>query len=78
MDEHLNGFPYQSRKPNRFASDYLCFQEYELTPLLSGARIRAWHYARLLDQEVDVMQQGLMPSSLEFLQKRLHDPPVSG
>jgi len=73
MDEHLNSSPYQSLKPNRFSSDFLSFQEYELTPILAGARIRAWHYARLLDHEMGAMQQRLVPSSLEFLKKRLHD-----
>ncbi|MBN6741718.1 hypothetical protein JKG47_14470 [Acidithiobacillus sp. MC6.1] len=73
MDEHLNSSPYQSLKPNRFASEYLWFQEHELTPILTETRIRVWHYARLLDHEVNAMQQGLVPSSLEFLQKRLHE-----
>jgi hypothetical protein len=73
MDEHLNSSPYQSLKANRFSSDYLWFQEHELTPILAEARIRAWHYARLLDHEVNVIQQRLVPSSLEFLQERLHD-----
>lgn len=71
VDEHLNSSPYQSQKPNRFSSNYLWFQEHELTPILARARIRAWHYARLLGHEVDAMQQRLVPSSLEFLQKRL-------
>lgn len=73
MDEHLNSSPYQSLNPNRFSSSYLSFQEHELTPILAQSRIRAWHYARLLEHEVDAMQQRLAPSSLEFLQKRLHD-----
>jgi hypothetical protein len=73
MDEHLKSSPYQSLKQNRFSSDFLSFQEYELTPILAVARIRAWHYARLLDHEVDAMQQRLVASSLDFLQKRLHD-----
>lgn len=73
MDEHSNSSPYQSLKANRFSSDYLWFQEHELTPILAEARIRAWHYARLLDHEVNVIQQRLVPSSLKFLQERLHD-----
>lgn len=73
MDEHLNSSPYQSLKPNRFSADFLSFQEYELTPILAGSRIRAWHYARLLDHEVEAMRQGVVPSSLEFLKKRLND-----
>lgn len=71
MDEHLNSSPYQSLKPNRFSSDYLWFQEHELTPILTATRIRVWHYARLFDHEVNALQQRLVPSSLEFLQKRL-------
>lgn len=73
MDEHLNSSPYQSLKPNRFSSEYLSFQEHELTPILAQTRVRVWHYARLLEQEVDAMQRRLVPSSLEFLKKRLHD-----
>lgn len=73
MDENLNSSPYQSLKPNRFSADFLSFQEYELTPILAGSRIRAWHYARLLDHEVAAMRQGLVPSSLVFLKKRLND-----
>lgn len=73
MDEHLNSSPYQSLKPNRFASQYLWFQEHELTPILIETRIRVWHYTRLLDHEVNAMQQALVSSSLEFLQKRLHE-----
>lgn len=72
MDEHLNSSPYESLKSNRLSSEYLWFQEHELTPILNETRIRVWHYARLLDHEVNVMQQRLVPSSLEFLQKRLH------
>lgn len=73
MDEHLNSSPYQSLKPNRFSSEYLWFQEHKLTPILTETRIRVWHYARLLDHEVNAMQRDLVPSSLEFLQKRLHE-----
>ena len=71
MKEHLNSTPYQSLKPNRFSSDYSWFQENRLTPILAETRIRAWHYARLLDHEVDAMQQRIVPSSLKFLQERL-------
>lgn len=71
MDEHLNSSPYQSLKPNRFSSDYLRFREHEITPILASARIRLWHYARLLDHEVEAMQKRLAPSSLDFLQERL-------
>jgi hypothetical protein len=73
MDEHLNSSTYQSLEPNRFSSNYRWFQEHELTPILAEARIRVWHYARLLDHEVNVMRQRLVPSSLEFLHKRLHN-----
>lgn len=71
MDEHLNSSPYQSLKPNRFSSDYLWLKERRLTPILAGTRIRAWHYARLLDHEVEAMKKRLAPSSLDFLQQRL-------
>jgi hypothetical protein len=73
MDQHLNSSPYQSLKPNKFSADFLSFQEYELTPILAGSRIRAWHYARLLDHEVTTMRQGLVPSSLDFLKTRLNE-----
>lgn len=72
MDEHLNNSAYQSSKPNRFSADYLWFQEHTLTPILTKTRIRAWHYARLLDHEVKAMHHRLVPSSLKFLKERLH------
>lgn len=71
MDEHLNSSPYQSLEPNRFGSNYISFQENTLTPILAGVRVRTWHYSRLLDHEVNEMQQQLVPSSLGFLKQRL-------
>ncbi len=73
IDEHLNSSPYQSLKPNQFYSSYLFFHEHVLTPIMAETQIRVWHYARLLDHEVDEMHQRIVPSSLKFLKKRLHD-----
>lgn len=72
MDEHLNSSPYQSLKSNRFNADYLRFQEHTLSPILAKTRIRAWHYTRLMNHEVNAMYQRLVPSSLKFLQERLN------
>lgn len=71
MDEHLNSSPYQSLKSNRFFSAYREFQEQTLAPILASSRIRVWHYARLMDEEVDTMRQRLVPSSLDYLRCRL-------
>ncbi|WP_431688948.1 hypothetical protein [Hahella sp. NBU794] len=71
MKEHLNSSTYQSLKPNRFDPAFSSFKENNLTPVLTDTRIRVWHYTRLLDHEVEMMQQRLVPSSLDFLENRL-------
>lgn len=71
MEEHLNSSPYQSLKSNKFHFAYSDFQENTLTPILKNSRIRVWHYTRLTDDEVDMMRQKLIPSSLGYLRLRL-------
>jgi len=71
MEEHLNSSPYQSLKSNKFHFAYSSFQENTLTPILENSRIRVWHYTRLTDDEVDMMRQKLVPSSLDYLRLRL-------
>lgn len=71
MDAHLNSDPYESLKPNRFGLEFLSFREHTVTPLVSDRRIRAWHYTRLIDDEVLLIQRELEPSSLASLSLRL-------
>ena len=71
MNEHLNSDPYESLKPNRFHSCYTNLLEDILTPVLAESRIIVWHYTRLTDFEVNLMQENIVPSSLSYLQKRL-------
>lgn len=73
INEHSNDSSCQSLKRNQFASEYLWFRDHDLPPILRETRIRVWHYARLLDHEVNAMKQGLVLSSVDFLQKRLHE-----
>lgn len=78
MEEHLNSSPYQSLKSNRFAPAFMEFREHTLTPVLAGCRIRAWHYTRLTDGEVEAMRQELVPTSPGFLKRRLDGLVIDG
>lgn len=71
MTAHLNSDPYESLKSNRYSQDYLRLHEDVVTPLFVDRRIRVWHYTRLLDDEVSLMQRMLVPSSLGSLKQRL-------
>jgi len=71
MGEHLRSSPYQSLEPNRYFPAYQEFREHILAPLLARSRIRAWHYTRLTDDEVDAMKRCLVVSSLDYLRHRL-------
>lgn len=71
MDAHLKSDPYESLRPNRFSPDFLSLREHTVTPLLRDRRIRGWHYTRLIDEEVLLIQRELEPSSLASLGLRL-------
>ena len=47
--------------------------------LLSHRRIRAWHYTRLCDHEIDnIRQRGIKPSTLDLLRHRLDQMVMHG
>lgn len=56
---------------NRYAAAYYNFID-ELTSIISKRTIRAWHHSRMTDQEVEAArQEGLYPSTLESIRRRL-------
>lgn len=71
MDEHLNSDPYESLKSNQYSTAYNAMLENIITPMFLERSIRVWHYTRLLDDEVLLMQQRIIPSTLDSLRQRL-------
>jgi len=56
---------------NEHYSDYLNVRD-GLTPILERKSIRAFHYSRLTDMEIDHMrEEGMVPTSIEFLKQRV-------
>lgn len=67
--------PYPS---NPHAGDYLGFVE-SLSTTLADRAIRAWHYSRLTDSEIDgIRTAGLTPSTVDTLRQRLTDRVAEG
>jgi hypothetical protein len=63
---------------NPFATDYLAFVE-EIGGDMETRAIRAWHYTRLTDGEVDVIRErGIYPSTLDSLRRRLDAQVAAG
>jgi hypothetical protein len=61
--------PYAS---NPHASEYLAFLEAVGRDIMQVRTIRAWHYTRLLDDEVRIIRtNGIYPGTLDTLQRRL-------
>ncbi|MDB5610114.1 MAG: hypothetical protein JWP25_7014 [Bradyrhizobium sp.] len=61
--------PYAS---NPYASGYLAFLEAVGRDIMQARTIRAWHYTRLVDDEVRIIRtNGIYPGSLDTLQRRL-------
>lgn len=57
---------------NPYSSSYLAFVEDLGRDIMQSRTIRAWHYTRLVDAEVDIIKKiGLHPSTLETLRRRL-------
>ncbi len=57
---------------NPYARDYLAFLEAVGRDIMQSRTIRAWHYTRLVDDEVDIIvKTGIYPSTLETLRRRL-------
>lgn len=71
IDEHRNSQPYQSLKPNPLAAEYSNLQEFRVAPFLGARTIRVWHYTRLLNEEVNYMEEKLALSTLDGLRERL-------
>jgi hypothetical protein len=56
---------------NPYGQRYMTFVEDFGREFIPTRTIRAWHYTRLLDAEVDVIRKiGLYPSTLEILRHR--------
>lgn len=61
--------PYAS---NPYASEYLEFLEAVGRDVMQARTIRAWHYTRLIDDEVRIIRtNGIYPGSLDSLRRRL-------
>lgn len=57
---------------NPYAGSYMTFVEAIGCDLMQSRTIRAWHYTRLVDDEVRIVRQnGIYPGTLETLQMRL-------
>jgi len=56
---------------NPYGGEYQAFVEGVGRELMQARVIRAWHYTRLVDAEVDIIKKiGLYPSTLETLRRR--------
>jgi hypothetical protein len=63
-----HGMPHPE---NPYAADYLAFAE-EIGRDMESRTIRAWHYARLVDEEVRAIREsGIYPGTLDTLRHRL-------
>jgi hypothetical protein len=62
--------PFQK---NPFSDSYLSLRDEELPRLLKGRRARCWHYTRLCDFEVVELKAVIMPTSPDFLDRRLEN-----
>jgi hypothetical protein len=57
---------------NPYARDYMAFVEAVGHDIMQSRTIRAWHYTRLVDDEVRIIQEnGIYPGTLETLKPRL-------
>lgn len=63
---------------NPHAADYIAFTE-EVGRDMESRTIRAWHYARLVDEEVRAMREGgIYPGTLDTLRRRLDAQVTAG
>jgi hypothetical protein len=61
-------------RPNPYADDFRSLVEQELQSDMNARTIRAWHYTRLVDAEVEKFRsQGISLSTLDTLRRRLND-----
>src|SRR5258708_19700856 len=57
---------------NPYARDYLAFLEAVGRDIMQSRTIRAWHYTRLVDDEVDIIvKTGIYPSTLQTFRPSL-------
>jgi hypothetical protein len=57
---------------NPYASEYLAFLEAVGRDIMQARTIRAWHYTRLVDDEVRIIRaNGIYPGTLDTLRRRL-------
>jgi hypothetical protein len=65
-------------QPNRFAGDYRATVE-SLGVIMSTKTLRAFHYSRMTDEEVEaVLAEGIVPTSVEFLKQRVERQVAAG
>jgi len=63
---------------NPYAGAFLEFKE-NIMRLMEARTIRAWHYTRMTDAEIDALQQtGIYPSSLDNIRSRFDAQVVAG
>ena len=57
---------------NPYASEYFAFLEAVGRDIMQSRTIRAWHYTRLVDDEVRIIRaNGIYPATLDTLRRRL-------
>jgi hypothetical protein len=58
-------------QPNPFAPDYMAAVE-SLGGIMSTKTIRAFHYSRMTDDEIEaVLSEGIVPTSIEYMKQRV-------
>jgi len=63
---------------NPHAGEFLALNEH-ITQLMEARTIRAWHYTRMTDAEIDTLRlKGIYPSSLENIRSRFDAQVVAG
>jgi hypothetical protein len=62
-----------AHRTNPYGRDYMAFVEQIGRDILQVRTIRAWHYTRLVDAEVNIIREtGVYPSTLKTLRRRLN------
>ena len=65
-------------RPNPFAGDYMSAVE-SLGRIMSAKTVRAFHYSRMTDDEVEALQaEGTVPTSVDSLKQRVDRQVISG
>lgn len=62
---------WERLKPNPYGSEFMAARE-ELTPIIAQKTVRAFHYTRMTDGEVEaLLNEGIQPTSPDFLRRRI-------